>query len=79
MPNSSGSAYLTGCVHVVRYPVLLEGGHGPIVWFFSDVVRAYSDHQKLGRWRDGLGVDLPVPHESMFDINPLYGACFASD
>lgn len=71
---------------VIGYSVLLEGFHGSVVGAFADVVGTLGREQKLA-WNNGqndeihspLGKGVPVPHESIFTIRPLYSGFFAID
>lgn len=81
-----GEAYLASGVDIIGYSVLSERLHRSVVGAFANVVGAWESNgvsidirtkEQKAVWGSGKGV--PVPHESIFAIRPLYSGFLAID
>ena len=79
---------LAAKMNIIPDPLRPERSHGAVIWFLADVVarflcsRQTQAHVKNRIQFNGTlekGKAVPVPQESIFEINPLYGSFLARD
>lgn len=70
-------------MHIVSDTMRFEGGHGAVIWSFTNVVPTWSKKDSVVRVAgddtegDIIERDIPVPQESISATRSLYGSFFA--